>query len=542
MSTQTMNMPIVTNEMLAAIKASPRVDLPRLEYWNYGPCEHHETARPDCEYRACGGELFDHQTVTAAWLFFRKQGLIASAPGVGKTNAILATLCLLKQYGMLKRALLVINTPAVTQWAAEAARFTTLKVAHVPPGLSKPKRLAIYASDYDVLLVGAHMMVQDHEPLAQLKPDFLLSDDVDPLLRHKTRTHKIFASLASKADRVAVVNFSSIQTELQNLHASMVPLGGMFIWGSLPLFERRYLLREWEEVRAKSLKTGKPIKGGRKVSVGRVVGIQNGEELRERLEPWVIRFTYDDVASDLSMPELMPPVNVWLDLHKAQRERYETLRSGVLEILRKGKDAVIRPVTAMTAFSAGQQICAGLPALGEEDGPGASVKLDWLVDRLMGAWTQEKVVVFAKNIGTIRALHARLDNLGVGYATMWGEESNAAAREAEKTRFWEDPNCRVFIGTSALERSLNLQVASIVVCVDLHLNPERVKQILGRVRRAGSKHKQIYTFSLLARDTQEEGYINVLQRREAVTSYVWDDAESVFEKLSPEDLLRLIRP
>lgn len=518
----------------AQVKTAQRIDLPQNPYWNYGPCEHHETAKPDCEYRACGGDLFDHQTVTAAWLVFQKKALVASDPGTGKTGSTLMALCLLKANNQLGRTLIVINTPAVPQWAAEIRRFAPgLNTAVISPGMSKKSRTDIYASSgWDVMLIGYHLLIKDVKIIHNMGFDVVISDDVDPLRSHKTATHKAITSLADHADRAVVMNASSLATKLIELHASMMPLGGRFIWGALPMFERRYLLKEWEEVR---------IPGGRKVKIGKVVGVQNGQELRDRLSKWVIRYSYKDLGNDLRMPELMPPTNVWLDLHKPQREAYEQLRSSVKKIqTEEGERA--QHLTAIEKFTKGAQICAGLPAMGEPDGPGASVKLDWLEDKLESDWTQEKIVVFARNIGTIRALQQRLHAKGIGFATVWGEDSSPQSRTAEVSRFWEDPNCRVFMGTAAIERSLNLQVANIVVNVDLHLNPERVKQILGRIRRAGSAHSHVYTFNLLATDTQESGSIEVLRKREAVTSFVWGDDETIFDRLSPADLLRLIRP
>lgn len=534
--------PAARSEIIAnQLRTVQRVNLPHMAYWNYDACEHHETPIPDCQYRACGGDLFDHQTVAASWLVFRCNGLVASSPGTGKTNVALATTALLKEADLLNRpTVFVVNTPAVSQWLTEARRFTKMKAEAILPGTPRKARIATYSASWDILIVGNHMMVQDHEILKKISPGFLLSDDVDALLNPKNRTHKIFSELAESASRVVVMSASALQTSLTQLHSAMVPIGGKYIWGSLRMFENKYLKREWDEVRIRPKKGQKFGPNDRRtVKIAHVVGLQNGDELRERLAPWVIRHTYEDLGNDLRMPELMPPTEVWLELHPEQRAKYEELRNGVLTIQRAEGEQV-KQVQALQMFTHGAQICAGLSALGEPDGPGKSVKLDWVEKQLQTVWQGEKVVVFAKNLGTISALQNRLTAQGIGYATIWGKDSDPEARAAEVTRFWEDPNCRVFMGTSAIERSLNLQVANIVVNIDLHLNPERVKQLLGRVRRAGSAHSHIYVFTLLANDTQESSYLDVLRKREAVTSFVWEDDETVFERLSPADMLRLI--
>ena len=55
--------------------------------------------------------------------------------------------------------------------------------------------------------------------------------------------------------------------------------------------------------------------------------------------------------------------------------------------------------TAMTAFGYGAQVCSGLQNLGEPDGPGVSVKLDWLEDHITGEWGDEKIVCFSQYKG-----------------------------------------------------------------------------------------------------------------------------------------------
>ena len=93
-----------------------------------------------------------------------------------------------------------------------------------------------------------------------------------------------------------------------------------------------------------------------------------------------------------------------------------------------------------------------------------------------------------------------------------------------------------------MERGLNLHIANIVVCVDMLLNPSRMEQIVGRTRRAGSPHERIFPFYLMAANTQEEKYLDVLQRRAALISQVWDSSVELFEQLSPLELLSMFQP
>ena len=268
-----------------------------------------------------------------------------------------------------------------------------------------------------------------------------------------------------------------------------------------------------------------------------------------------IRFTYEDIKDDVTIPALVAE-QVFLEMSPKQKARYAELQEGVRTILdNKAMPAEKKAVSAMTAFTIGSQICAGTFALKTTDGgyepdhPDASPKLNWIMSKLTDEWMDEKVVIYSKFRGSISTLQQRLAAEDIGYATIWGVEPDPDARKEEMDRFWNDPKCRVMIISVSGERSLNLQNASILVMWDMQLNPARVNQLAGRVRRAGSKNKKVYVFELLHTDTQEERYITALAARQALFDVVYDVEVSdegsdnmLIEKLDPEQLLRLIRP
>lgn len=520
-------------ERAEAVKRAADIALPELKYWNSSPCAMHEEPKVDCEYRACGGELFSHQRVGVMWLYLRQSGLLADLPGVGKTNQVLGLAALLKERGELtKRMLIVCQTPAVLQWLAEAQRWVPkLRSDAVYTGLTKKHRIAKYVQDWDLMIIGYHMLLQDWKMLEKFEVGCLVIDDVDPLLNHETRTHQTLVTLSQNADRCIVMNATSIQTRLEQVHAALLPAGGFDTFGSLSQFERRYVRKEYSREMTKS---------GRVYTREITTGYKNGEELRAKLGPLVLRRRYEDLT-DVRMPTLMPPEYVWLEMHPEQKKRYAELQEGVLR-LKTEEGEKVKHAQALAKVTYGQQICAGLPALGEVDGPQASVKLDWLQHQVTNAWEGRKVVAFIKNIGLVEAAQQRFAKLGIDTATIWGRDANAQRRAAEIQRFWKDPSCRVLLGTSAIERSLNLQNANILVNVDTLLNPARMAQIAGRIRRAGSQHQHIWVFSLFCRDTQEDRYLDVLQRRQAMADYTWGEQSELYESLSPLELLSLITP
>ena len=271
----------------------------------------------------------------------------------------------------------------------------------------------------------------------------------------------------------------------------------------------------------------------------RIVGYQNIQEFKGLIAPMVLRRTPSDI-DDVSMPAISPN-DVYLDLYPAQRAKYEELRQGVLKIVRE-TGVQVKHAEAMAQLIYGAQVCTGLVSIGEPDRPRTAVKLDWLMERLEdgGEFATEKVVVFAQWKNSIRAIQDRLNAAHIGYETIWGEQPDKAARKASQDRFWDDPRCRVLIGTSAIEQSLNLQCARHLVNMDMILNPARMTQLAGRISRDGSHHKTVYVHNLLTRDTQEENYLAVLEREQALLDSVWGTTNELFRQLSGLELLNLI--
>ena len=521
-------------ELLERIKNSKDINIPPMQYWNYNACPAHTEIGPqvDCKFQACGGDLFAHQRVAAAWLYAVERGLLADDPGVGKTNTILALIALLKEKNALtKRALIIPQTPSVTQWAHEITRWTKLKVVAVDGSIPKAKRISLYATtSWDILVVGSHCAISDKAQLVQRGPyDVVVTDDVDPLLNHDNATHQAIEQIARGATRSFTVNATALQMRLEQLHAALVPAGGHDIFGSLDAFKRRYVQTENVLV----------VENGKVSYTKKDTGYKHQTEFKRKFSSTYMRRRATDL-DDIRMPELMPPVIEWLEMSAPQRARYTELQEGVLRLLREEGEQV-KHLTALTQFTYGQQICAGLPALKEPDGPYASPKLDRLFHYMNTVWADRKVVVFAKNVGMVRAGLMRAQAQGIGAAVVWGQQKKDSRTEQIR-RFREIDNVQLMFGTVSIERSLNLQVANTVVGLDLQLNPARVKQLLGRVQRAGSSHDHVYMFNFMMSNSQESRYQEVLMRRQALFDNTFDETSEIFESLPPLELLRLMQP
>jgi SNF2 family DNA or RNA helicase len=506
------------------------IKLPELKYFNSSPCANHSEIDPACQQ--CGIVFRKHQRVGVAWLFLAEKGLLADSVGTGKTIQAAGTIAAMKEAGELEddKALVICRPSAVDQWKAQLQRLLPDLKIIVAAG-AKDKRIAKYESaDWDVCIMGAPIIIND---LEQLDLCFnyraVFVDDVDPLRNGDTATAYALKRISRFSPRVYVLTGTPLQKRLQDLYNILLILGGREILGSPISFERRYLDKQRVEMATAS---------GNIAVKNQVVGYRNLGEFKEKIAHLSLRRTADDI-DDVDLPAITP-ANVFLEPYPAQIAKYKELRQGVLRIIREHGEEVKR-ATAISIFNYGAQICGGLATIGEPDNPQTSIKLDWVEEKLVdGDLSDEKVVVFIRFKNGVRALMARLDRAGVGYTTIWGENKSNAEKFSNQQEFWNNPNCRVLIGTNSIEQSLNLQVARHLINVDMIMNPSRMEQLAGRIRRDGSRFSTVFVHNLLTVGTQEEKYLPALQREQALIDYVWDSKSELFDALSPLEMLSMI--
>lgn len=538
--------------MASRIRVSKDFTLPTLDYWNYSPCRAHSTGwveqfydherkedrhrtvydRPKPGCRHCGILFRQHQRVGIAWMYMKKRGLLADTMGTGKTVHAAGLLAMLHQTGEIEsvgRALIIPRAPALAQWNTELLRMMPSLNLAMASG-DRKSRMALYSEPWSTMLISPQTFNNDQEILRN-NFDFslVLTDDVDALRNRDTDTAKNIKKIARESDRFFVMTGTPLQKKLSELWSTLEEVGGRQAFGTLDSFERRHVttttVREFDETT------------GLQTRVRTVPAYRNMSEVKEKMAPMVLRRKVEDLV-DVNLPEVN--VNdVFLDLYPAQRNKYEELRRGVLRIIKEQGDDV-KHITALTQIHYGAQICGGLATLGEADGPNTSVKMDWIVDALRGDLEGEKVVLFANYKNSVRALHDRLRAAGIGFETVWGEEPSRDARKRSQDRFWDDKNCRVLIGTQAIEQSLNLQVSRHLINMDMIMNPSRMAQLAGRIRRDGSAYKHVFVHNLLTVGTQEQRYLPLLEREAALSDFIWDENNELFNALPPLTLLQLI--
>lgn len=406
MKFDTRSMPDATR-VAAANKVHSLKDfnLPRLRYWNYELCRKHRNGwdeeikhpetgefvthkvydRPVPGCRDCAIHLAKHQRVAAMWLYLKKRALLADTMGAGKTASITGLLALMAETGELGqgidavgRAIVVPRAAALGQWQTELNRMVPALTVAVASGSPKARR-EVYAGSWDILLIGPETLRNDANLLLNFKLAAFVTDDIDALRNADTKTSYWCDRFGNSSDRYIITTGTPLQKRLLELHAVLDGIGGLEVLGSKSVFEKRYI--RYEEV---------PTENG---GFQRVHSYRNLPHLKKQINPLVLRRTAKDI-DDVHMPTIVPD-DIYLDLYPAQRAKYKELQKGVISLLKDGQEKV-KHTTALSKIHYGASICAGMHALGEEDGDGMSVKLDWIMDKVVdgGDLGDEKIVIF----------------------------------------------------------------------------------------------------------------------------------------------------
>jgi SNF2 family DNA or RNA helicase len=253
--------------------------------------------------------------------------------------------------------------------------------------------------------------------------------------------------------------------------------------------------------------------------------------LRQRIRPFLLRRTKDQVAADLPPKQeqvlelpLNPRHRRIYDTH-LQRERQKVL--GLLGELEKNRFEIFRSLTLL------RQACLD-PALVDDSYTGvAATKLDALmelVDELVSEG--HRTLVFSQFTRFLRSARDRLDAHGVEHCYLDGTTRDRAA-VIEEFRNGAAP---VFlISLKAGGFGLTLTEADYCILLDPWWNPATENQAIDRTHRIG-QDKPVMVYRLVAKDTIEEKVMALKERKAALFASVLADGDAGAAKLTADDI------
>ena len=465
---------------------------------------------------------FEHQLEAINFGLDKEKWLLLDSMGLGKTNSIIWLAETLKRRGIIDHCFIICGVNSLKQnWKKEIQKFST--------------ESAIVLGEY-VTRTGTTRYRSMDKRAQQLKDpieEFFVITNLESLRddriieAFKTSSNK-FGMIAFDEAHKAATKTSQQGTNLLKLDAPFkIAATGTLITNN-PL--SAYVPLSWTGNDVSTLTNYKSQYcnfGGFKNN--QVIGFKNLDVLQEEIKSCSLRRTLDQVRSD------MPPKTVTLELLEPdddQRKFYEAIKEGVKE----EADKIELKTSSLLALTTRLRQASACPSILTTQ-PVSSCKVDRCVELIQELTSQgEKVVVLSVFKETLNELAAKLGEFRFSVNT--GDVPDAVVAN-NVTRFQDDPNEQVFIGTwGKVGTGWTLNSASYLICLDTPYTAAMFDQGTDRIWRVNNTRPAFITV-LMCKDTIDERVQQIIETKKELGEYLVDGVEfsnTINSKL--DDVLR----
>jgi len=462
-------------------------------------------------------ELRPYQQHGFEWLTFLWRhglgGILADDMGLGKTIQTLAFVAQARQEmpaGERPPFLVIAPASVVSNWAAEAARFTPdLEVVTLPTTARKAgTSVARVAAGADVVVTSYAIFRLDFDAFADVGWSGLILDEAQFAKNHQTRANESARRL--RAPFKLAITGTPMENNLMELWA-MLAIVAPGLYGSATKFREDYV---------------KPVAGE-----GDATPLL--ARLRRRIRPLLLRRTKEQVAPEL--PERQEQVlRVTLDAqHRRiydthlQRERSRLL--GLLESFDENQVAVFRALTTLRRMA----LDASLVDPEYEGVP--SAKLGLLAEQLSEVAAEgHRALVFSQFTSFLAKAAEVCETLGIPYEYLDG----STRKRAEVINRFKEGRSPVFlISLKAGGFGLNLTEADYVYLLDPWWNPATEAQAIDRTHRIGQT-RNVMVFRMVSENTIEDKVMALKERKARLFDAVLSDDAGAFAGALGADEIR----
>lgn len=431
-------------------------------------------------------------------LFRAGKSIIADEMGLGKTIQAIGTAELMRKHQFISSALIICPTSLKYQWKKEIERFTDAK-AIVVEG-NHLTRKVLYGAEEFYKIVSYNSVCNDIKILKSLHTDFLIMDEVQRLKNWNTQISK--AARHIESDYSVILSGTPLENKLEELY-SIMQFVDQFCLGPYYQFLDQTVVRS---------------------DTGKVVSYKNLNAIGEQMKNVLIRRRKKDVA--LQLPGRMDKV-LFVPMTEQQRNMHDEYQSIVSQLVFKWTKTRFLSEKdrkrLLLMLSQMRMLCDSTYILDQKTRYDTKVEETLNILRNVFESGDEKVVIFSQWERMTRLIAKELDVLGVRYEYLHGGIPSEA-RKNLTDNFTELPESRVFLSTDAGSTGLNLQVASILINLDLPWNPAVLEQRIARIYRIGQK-KNIQVINLVASQTIEERMLSTLNFKTSLFEGILDNGE-----------------
>ena len=453
--------------------------------------------------------LYPYQEVGAMHLVFGRRAMLADDMGLGKTVQAIAASALLKELRDIQQVLVICPASLKHQWEREIRRFTSLTVTVVEG--NKLERRKRYRDSSFFKIINYELVRFDDDELFEQRYDLIILDEAQRIKNWRTKTAQMVKSLRSRY--AFVLTGTPLENRIDELYSIFQFLDPRILGPLWHFNDRFYQLEK------------KPRDGYK------VLGYQNLDELRRLIAPYTFRRTRDEVLTDLPN---RTDNNFFVEMTDPQWKAYNEFKETLARLLAKARRIPLTPKEreiVLMCLVKMRIICNALALhdkeLPQKDHEKTGPKLGELGQILNDeiASNGHKAVVFSQWTGMLELTEPIIQRVGLGYVKLTGDVPSSKRGDLIE-RFFDDPDCRVFLSTDAGGVGLNLQAASLVINLDLPWNPAVLEQRIARAHRHGQPHS-VQVINLISKDTIEERMLDTLAAKRNVFAGVFGADETL---------------
>ena len=450
--------------------------------------------------------LYEFQEGGVKHLVSGKRVILADDMGLGKTITAISACSLLHDHDHASGTTLIVCPASLKhQWVNEIKSSTNDDVtvfynsSDVISWFANPSSVKYIVVNYELVQRNSDLFESGFF-------DIIILDEAQRVRNFETKTWRSISKL--KSEYLFVLSGTIIENKINDLFSIM-----RFI-------NQDILGPEWEFNHSHM----------RYSPTGKLLNVINLGTLRQKLKPFVLRRTKDQVAKDL--PEFIA-VTRYVPMTPEQASLESYYREQAIRIMAHGSTRELsfseRQMINACLLKA-RQACNAAKLCKKDSKAVSSPKINELEEIVTEIITEgKKVIVFSEWVEMLELVATRLKELGYEYLMLHGGIPNKK-REAIVDSFMNDTSKKIFLSSDAGGVGLNLQAASYVIHMDLPWNPAKVDQRNGRAHRI--KQTQKVTAIYLTSETGIERGIEGMygQKRDARVASL--DSSSSIDEIS----------
>ena len=491
-----------------------------------------------------GVEHLPHQieTVRKVMRRFRGRVLLADEVGLGKT---IEACLLLREYllrRLIKRVLILVPNPLVSQWHEELSSKFHLDF-RIAPRTATSSRDEFWAT-HDRVLVSTSFARSGRRPeaIASAQWDLVIVDEAHHCRNRATKLWKLVNSLQRR--HMFLLTATPVQNNLVELYSLLTLLEPghlkteadfkkQFVTRGNPRDPRnRHRLRELlGEVMIRNtrglVQINLPPRYAQTIIA--TPGVEESQlliDIQQYLRDQLATAVNTTTNADDNEPESPE------ELDASSTESAEPQNNGPAGISRMRLHAILTSIGSHPATAA-----ATLQPLAERDdrarqlceraGRISHSAKDEKLLHLLKESHEHKVLVFVASIRTLHRLQSLLTEAAISYSTFSGEQSSTD-KDAAVAQLKSSVN--VMLCTESGGEGRNLQFADTLINFDLPWNPMKIEQRIGRIHRFGQT-QDVFIFNLCTAGTLESRILKLLNDKIRMFELVVGEVGSILGNL-----------